>query len=152
MLIRVIGFVPAFAGFAVTVAILPLAAVLGTWMTGIRKKAIGVTDQRVKLVTEILAGVVGAVVWKHTWAKEDRVGKTNCACMRVPLNCQFSVPFHYIHPGIKAIKLYAWEEPYRKLIEDVRDKASGAGVLERALMGGVRVAGHSLFPKLQSYS
>ncbi|KAK2076831.1 hypothetical protein QBZ16_005057 [Prototheca wickerhamii] len=71
----VIGFAPAFAGFAVTVAILPLAAVLGTWMTGIRKKAIGVTDQRVKLVTEILA-------------------------------------------GIKAIKLYAWEEPYRTLIDD----------------------------------
>ena len=65
MLIRVIGFLPAFAGFAVTVAILPLAAVLGTWMTGIRKKAIGVTDQRVKLVTEILAGVEWAIAWQN---------------------------------------------------------------------------------------
>ena len=36
--------------------------------------------------------------------------------------------------GIKAIKLYAWEEPYRNLIDDVRDKASGAAGLERAHM------------------
>eukprot|EP00850_Spirogloea_muscicola_P015101 SM000113S24057 [mRNA] locus=s113:209143:220544:+ [translate_table: standard] len=79
LLFYVIGIIPALAGLVVMVLLLPFNAILLRFLTKVRKRLIAATDQRVKLVTEVIN-------------------------------------------GIKAIKLYAWEEPFRHRIEGLRNK------------------------------
>eukprot|EP00850_Spirogloea_muscicola_P009079 SM000050S17004 [mRNA] locus=s50:312640:321290:- [translate_table: standard] len=79
LLFYVIGVIPALAGLVVMVLLLPFNAILLRFLTKVRKRLIAATDQRVKLVTEVIN-------------------------------------------GIKAIKLYAWEEPFRQRIEGLRSK------------------------------
>ncbi|GMH35949.1 hypothetical protein BSKO_03817 [Bryopsis sp. KO-2023] len=78
MLVRIIGWLPAFAGLMVTVALIPMNAFAGKFIAKYRKEKMLRTDSRVKLTTEIIT-------------------------------------------GIKAIKLYAWEKPYSKTINELRD-------------------------------
>lgn len=56
LLVRVLGFIPAFAGLIVTVLLIPLNAVAGKYMAGFRKKKMSLTDSRVKLTSEVVNG------------------------------------------------------------------------------------------------
>jgi ABC-type bacteriocin/lantibiotic exporter with double-glycine peptidase domain len=79
LLFAVLGVFPALAGLGVMLLLLPFNLVMVRYLTVIRKRLIAWTDQRVKLVTEV------------------------------------------IH-GIKAIKLYAWEEPFMDRVKALRAK------------------------------
>lgn len=56
LLVRVLGWLPAFAGLMVTILLLPLNAVAGKYMVAFRKKKMGFTDSRVKLTSEVVNG------------------------------------------------------------------------------------------------
>jgi ATP-binding cassette, subfamily C (CFTR/MRP), member 1 len=79
MLVRVITPLPALAGLAVTLLLIPASTMVGKKLARIRKNVVQCTDIRVKACTEIIL-------------------------------------------GIKAIKLYAWEEAYKQRILDLRAK------------------------------
>lgn len=79
MLVRVIAPLPALAGLAVTLLLIPASTLVGKKLARIRKNVVQYTDVRVKACTEIIL-------------------------------------------GIKAIKLYAWEDAYKQRILDLRAK------------------------------
>ncbi|KAI3434886.1 hypothetical protein D9Q98_002940 [Chlorella vulgaris] len=79
LLVRVIHLLPALAGLAVCVALIPLSTLVGRQLGRIRRRLVGYTDARVKLCTEVIT-------------------------------------------GIKAIKLYAWEQPYVERITKLREE------------------------------
>eukprot|EP00898_Chlorokybus_atmophyticus_P006293 jgi/Chlat1/6665/Chrsp49S06158 len=79
LLFYIVGILPALAGLAVMLLLLPANGLLARWSTSVRKRLIDATDNRVRLLSEV------------------------------------------IH-GIKAIKLYAWEQPFQQRISQLRDK------------------------------
>lgn len=56
MLVKVLGWLPAFAGLLVTILIIPMNAFLGKYLVQFRKIQMGHTDGRVKLITEVITG------------------------------------------------------------------------------------------------
>ncbi len=93
LLVRKLTLLPALAGVAVTVAIVPMTMLLGRLLAAARREAVSAADARVKLVTEVIT-------------------------------------------GIKAIKLYAWEEPYARRIHALRETELAA-VRRTQLLGMV---------------
>jgi ATP-binding cassette subfamily C (CFTR/MRP) protein 1 len=91
LLVRIIHFIPAMVGLAVTVALIPLSALVAKALARVRKKVVALTDARVKLCSEVIT-------------------------------------------GIKAIKLYAWEAPYKQRILALREKEL-AEIRKSALIG-----------------
>jgi len=91
LLVRIIHFIPAMVGLAVTVALIPLSALVAKALARIRKKVVALTDARVKMCSEVIT-------------------------------------------GIKAIKLYAWESPYKQRILELREKEL-AEIRKSALIG-----------------
>ena len=79
LLVRIIHVIPALVGLAVTVALIPLSALVARALARVRKRIIALTDSRVKLCGEVIM-------------------------------------------GIKAIKLYAWEVPYKERITALREQ------------------------------
>jgi len=77
MLIRILHVLPAVAGLAVTVLLIPLSSLVARRLGQIRKRIVKLTDERVKLSSEVIL-------------------------------------------GIKAIKLYAWEDAYEERILELR--------------------------------
>ena len=77
MLIRILHVLPAVAGLAVTVLLIPLSSLVARRLGQIRKRIVKLTDARVKLASEVIL-------------------------------------------GIKAIKLYAWEDAYEERILELR--------------------------------
>ena len=71
------GLIPSAVALGATLVLVPLSTSVGRILLPIRKKLIGITDQRVKACSEVVT-------------------------------------------GIKAIKLYAWEQPYTERIEKLR--------------------------------
>ena len=63
----------ALAGFAVLLLGVPLQARIGSWVGSIRRRTVAITDERVKLMAELLAGVrlVKFFGWERAFA--DRV-------------------------------------------------------------------------------
>ncbi|KAL4518770.1 hypothetical protein Ndes2437B_g00851 [Nannochloris sp. 'desiccata'] len=91
LLVRIIHFIPALVGLAVTVALIPLSALVAKALAKVRRKIVALTDARVKLCSEVIT-------------------------------------------GIKAIKLYAWETPYKERILALREKEL-AEIRKSALIG-----------------
>lgn len=91
LLVRIIHWIPALVGLGVTVALIPLSALVARALAAVRKRIVALTDRRVKLCGEVIT-------------------------------------------GIKAIKLYAWEEPYRERIMALRAKEL-AEIRKAALIG-----------------
>jgi hypothetical protein len=60
LLVRVIHLLPALAGLAVCVALIPLSTLVGRQLGRIRRRLVGYTDARVKLCTEVITGGCGA--------------------------------------------------------------------------------------------
>jgi hypothetical protein len=56
MLIRILTFWPALAGFGVTVSLLPLSMAMGKLLAGARRRGMAAADARVKLITEVITG------------------------------------------------------------------------------------------------
>lgn len=56
LLVRIIHLVPALAGLAATLALIPLSTLVGRAMAAVRKELVGYTDARVKLCTEVITG------------------------------------------------------------------------------------------------
>lgn len=56
LLHSIIGVLPALAGFAVTILLVPLNTVVGKIVHKYRKDLIAKTDARVKLISEIING------------------------------------------------------------------------------------------------
>ena len=83
MLIRVLHPIPALVGLAVTVALIPLSSLVARALAKARTRIVKLTDERVKLSSEVIL-------------------------------------------GIKAIKLYAWEEAYSTRILALREKELAA--------------------------
>ncbi|GBG71636.1 hypothetical protein CBR_g9052 [Chara braunii] len=57
MLVNIIGPWPAVSGFAVLVLMIPAQAFVMSWLSSVRMKLITHTDERVKLITEIIQGI-----------------------------------------------------------------------------------------------
>lgn len=57
LLFGVLGVFPALAGLGVMLLLLPFNLVMVRYLTAIRKRLIGWTDQRVQLVTEVIHGI-----------------------------------------------------------------------------------------------
>lgn len=62
LLVRVINWAPALAGLGVTVALIPLSALVGRTLARVRRELVGYTDARVKLCTEVITGAAGGHV------------------------------------------------------------------------------------------
>jgi ATP-binding cassette subfamily C (CFTR/MRP) protein 1 len=56
LLVRVIGWLPSLAGLGVTVALIPVSALVGRRLGSVRRRLVVVTDARVKLCTEVITG------------------------------------------------------------------------------------------------
>lgn len=72
-----LGLVPTLAGFSVLLLYLPFQAVMGRWFGTIREETAVKTDERIRLMNEIV-------------------------------------------PAMRVIKMYAWEEPFAKLVDLAR--------------------------------
>ena len=57
LLTRILSWPPALAGFAVTVALIPCSTWLARKQAGIRREVMLNTDKRVKLTSEVVAGM-----------------------------------------------------------------------------------------------
>lgn len=79
LLVRIMHFIPSLVGLGVTVALIPLSALVARALARVRKRVVALTDARVKLASEVIT-------------------------------------------GIKAIKLYAWEIPYKEIIMALREQ------------------------------
>lgn len=64
MLVRIIGWAPALAGLMVTVAIIPLSAVIGKALSVARREMVAQTDDRVKLASEVITGEVQGFMFR----------------------------------------------------------------------------------------
>ncbi|KAK9797814.1 hypothetical protein WJX73_000524 [Symbiochloris irregularis] len=78
LLVRILSWAPALAGFLVTVALIPCSTYVAKRQASVRKDMMAHTDKRVKLTSEVVS-------------------------------------------GMKAIKLYAWEQPYTDRILKIRE-------------------------------
>ncbi len=58
MLVRIMGWLPALASFAVTVIMIPLSTLIGKALARLRKAMVKETDGRVKLASEIITGAL----------------------------------------------------------------------------------------------
>lgn len=56
LLMRIIHVVPALAGLSVTVVLVPITTVVSRRLSKVRRALIKCTDDRVKLVTEVITG------------------------------------------------------------------------------------------------
>ena len=56
LLMRIIHLVPALAGLAVTIILVPITTVVSRRLKKVRAALIKCTDDRVKLVTEVITG------------------------------------------------------------------------------------------------
>ena len=57
LLMRIIHVVPALAGLTVTIILVPITTVVSRRLSKVRRALIKCTDDRVKLVTEVITGV-----------------------------------------------------------------------------------------------
>ena len=57
LLVRIIGWGGAFAGFGVTLALIPASTLIGKKIGQCRKTQLKFTDRRVKLTTEVVTGI-----------------------------------------------------------------------------------------------
>lgn len=64
MLVKVLGWLPAFAGLLVTILIIPMNAFIGKYLAQYRKLQMGHTDARVKLITEVIMGRCNGHSWR----------------------------------------------------------------------------------------
>lgn len=56
MLVRVVHFIPAAAGLASTIALIPFSIFTGRKLASIRKQLMAHTDARIKLCSEVVTG------------------------------------------------------------------------------------------------
>lgn len=56
LLMRIIHVVPALAGLSVTIVLVPITTVVSRRLSKVRRALIKCTDDRVKLVTEVITG------------------------------------------------------------------------------------------------
>lgn len=61
LLMRIIHVVPALAGLSVTIVLVPITTVVSRRLSKVRRALIKCTDDRVKLVTEVITGI--QVAW-----------------------------------------------------------------------------------------
>ena len=67
LLMRIIHVLPAVAGLAVTVILVPITTVVSRRLSKVRRALIKCTDDRVKLVTEVITGQLPLAGLAH-WA------------------------------------------------------------------------------------
>lgn len=64
LLTRIVGPLPALAGFLVSGALVPLSAVVGRALAAVRRKVMHATDRRVQLTSEVITGtMLRALIW-----------------------------------------------------------------------------------------
>ena len=146
LLVRVIRWAPALAGLGVTVALIPLSAAVGRTLAAVRRELVGYTDARVKLCTEVITGAwmaqwpatacafrcpaprpaaaAGGVQGREAH-RCTQLAVRACWPCRVVGSKQPCWASHARTPpstpaGVKAIKLYAWEQPYVERISRLR--------------------------------
>lgn len=56
LLMRIIHVIPALAGLSVTIVLVPITTVVSRRLSKVRRALIKCTDDRVKLVTEVITG------------------------------------------------------------------------------------------------
>lgn len=65
LLMRIIHVVPALAGLSVTIVLVPITTVVSRRLSKVRRALIKCTDDRVKLVTEVITGNAQRSVCPH---------------------------------------------------------------------------------------
>ena len=122
LLHRVIGVWPALAGLAATIVLVPLTGVVGKVVHRLRTDAIGKTDARVQLISEIISG---ALLCACTC--------TACGAAQRIVSDREHEGIAKLCAGIKAIKLYAWEGPYAQRLDKAR-RTERASILRLQLV------------------
>ncbi|KAK9847067.1 hypothetical protein WJX84_012280 [Apatococcus fuscideae] len=69
MLVRVIGWAPALAGFLTTCALIPVTGWLGRKLGAVRRAVVKHTDARVRTTTEVILGIkaIKLYAWEGPW-------------------------------------------------------------------------------------
>lgn len=111
MLVRVIHWLPALAGLLMTALLVPASAMIGRKLSTVRKRLVAKTDARVKLCSEVATGTTW--LWP-VWLVPRKL--LSCCVLTYMSAC----PNFHNTIGIKAIKLYAWEQPYTDRINALR--------------------------------
>ena len=71
MLVRVIGWAPALAGFLTTCALIPVTGWLGRKLGAVRRAVVKHTDARVRTTTEVILGIkaIKLYAWEGPWTE-----------------------------------------------------------------------------------
>ena len=75
MLVRVIGWAPALAGFLTTCGLIPVTGWLGKKLGAVRRAVVKHTDARVRTTTEVILGIkaIKLYAWEGPWT--DRLNE-----------------------------------------------------------------------------
>ncbi|KAJ9526631.1 hypothetical protein QJQ45_017605 [Haematococcus lacustris] len=121
LLVRIMGWAPAMAGLAVTVVMIPLSTLVGKSLGTARRAMVKQTDARVKLATEIITGGAGRGGAGRGGAGRGGAGRGGAGRGGAGRGGAGRGRAGWL-PGIKAIKLYAWEKPYEERIHQLREQ------------------------------
>lgn len=73
LLMRILHPIPALVGLGVTVALIPLSAIVASILSRIRSRAIRLTDARIKLCGEVITGIKAIKLYAWESAYQDRI-------------------------------------------------------------------------------
>lgn len=117
LLVRIIHWLPALAGLAVCVALIPLSTLVGRRLGAIRRRLVAHTDARVKLCTEVITGEAGCFLTQLPTQTALPRALATCLWRGPSVAARHDWPPYVLMrcrvvadpaAGIKAIKLYAW--------------------------------------------
>ena len=130
LLSRLVGWWSALAGVVTTVMVLPVSAWVGSRQSASRERLIALTDARVKLCSEAVSGGMHWACSTTYLCKCTSAGSIHLSMsaiifwliVRITRQCCCAMFCYttWLLAGVKAIKLYAWEEPFQKRIEVLR--------------------------------
>ncbi|PRW33949.1 ABC transporter isoform A [Chlorella sorokiniana] len=73
LLVRIIHWAPALAGLGVTIALIPISALVGRQLAAVRRALVGFTDARVKLCTEVITGIKAIKLYSYEGPYVERI-------------------------------------------------------------------------------
>lgn len=73
LLVRILHWLPALAGFTVTLAFIPASTWVAKKQAGVRKQLMIHTDRRVKLTSEVVAGMKAIKLYAWEGPYTDRI-------------------------------------------------------------------------------
>ena len=82
MLVRVLGLLPAAVGLAVTASLVPFSTLVGRELGRLRKATVAASDERLKLTSQVLAGIRAVKIYGWEAAYAERIERLRAEELR----------------------------------------------------------------------